>query len=398
MLVPMSLSTQWVRAPDQKDRSSIQKGSSSIPRTPLISPSSTFTQDVEFMGESREGKDKSVAAPPLAEVEAGYQGGEYDEQGNIAWYYDDKKKSKVVVGGNGEIPRHDELKRSYRTSDARKYHSLIPEHFPIGDPATMEDRPSPIEVVIPKVDAPTGTDLLPHHSSSPAQGNEQSGRKADEDVSEDEGEKSPRPITYSPNYAFMPDLIPPSPVIETRDRDRDEEKEKHRSGKDVMKRGRKPKERVVLLRGDCCRYWVYLRRAKSVIGEIQVDSFFCSPFLCSSPRLSPSSPPRTYPRLSLRPSVSMHFAAYLEWIRVLVRGIRLIEVLTQRCKLRQSSNKEAPELRIKSVTMPASRDRRDRDPCRGKQQEESGKPSYFSKNFSCLHYLNSPLVTDMTHR
>eukprot|EP00808_Paulinella_micropora_P016756 g59632.t1 len=114
------------------------------------------------------------------------------------------------------------------------------------DPATMEDRPSPIEVVIPKVDAPTGTDLLPHHSSSPAQGNEQSGRKADEDASEDEGEKSPRPITYSPNYAFMPDLIPPSPVIETRDRDRDEEKEKHRSGKDVMKRGRKPKERVVL--------------------------------------------------------------------------------------------------------------------------------------------------------
>eukprot|EP00808_Paulinella_micropora_P008542 g805.t1 len=212
MLVPMSLlSTQWVRVPDQRDRSSIQKGNSSIPRTPLISPSSTSTQDV---GESREGKDKSVVAPPLAEVEAGYQGGEYDEQGDIAW--------------------------SYRTSDARKYHSSIPEHFPIGDPATMEDRPSPIEVVIPKVDAPTGTDLLPHHSSSPAQGNEQSGRKADEAVSEDEGEKSPRPITYSPNYAFMPDLIPPSPVIETRDRDRDDEKEKHRSGKDVMKRGRKP--------------------------------------------------------------------------------------------------------------------------------------------------------------
>eukprot|EP00808_Paulinella_micropora_P015410 g39774.t1 len=114
------------------------------------------------------------------------------------------------------------------------------------DPATMEDRPSPIEVVILKADAPTGTDLLPHHSSSPAQGNEQSGTKADEDVSEDEGEKSPRPITYSPNYAFMPDLIPPSPVTETRDRDGDEEKEKHRSGKDVMKRGRKPKERVVL--------------------------------------------------------------------------------------------------------------------------------------------------------
>eukprot|EP00808_Paulinella_micropora_P030519 g60164.t1 len=105
MLVLMSLSTQWVRAPDQKDRSSIQKGSSSIPRTPLISPSSTSTQDMrEVMGESREGKDKSFAAPPLAEVEAGYQGGEYDEQGDIAWYFDDKKKSKVVVGGNGEIP------------------------------------------------------------------------------------------------------------------------------------------------------------------------------------------------------------------------------------------------------------------------------------------------------
>eukprot|EP00808_Paulinella_micropora_P015411 g39775.t1 len=101
------LSTQWVRAPDQKDRSPIQKGNSSIPRTPLISPSSTSTQDVgEVMGKSREGKDKSVVAPPLAEVEAGYQGGEYDEQGDIAW--------------------------SYRTSDARKYHSPIPEHFPIG--------------------------------------------------------------------------------------------------------------------------------------------------------------------------------------------------------------------------------------------------------------------------
>eukprot|EP00808_Paulinella_micropora_P023612 g19546.t1 len=82
----------WVRAPDQKDSSSIQKGSSSIPRTPLISPSSTSTQDVgEVMGESREGKGKSFAAPPLAEVEAGYQGGEYDKQGDIAWYFDDKK-------------------------------------------------------------------------------------------------------------------------------------------------------------------------------------------------------------------------------------------------------------------------------------------------------------------
>eukprot|EP00808_Paulinella_micropora_P000421 g30380.t1 len=127
------------------------------------------------------------------------------------------------------------------------------------NPTTMEDRPSPIEVVIPKVDAPTGTDLLPHHSSSPAQGNEQSGRKAD--VSGDEGEKSPRPITYSPNYAFMPDLIPPSPVIETRDRDRDEEKEKHRSGKDVMKRGRKPKERVVLSGKEGC-----------AVGETRQDS------------------------------------------------------------------------------------------------------------------------------
>eukprot|EP00808_Paulinella_micropora_P022706 g1887.t1 len=98
MLVPMSLlSTKWVRAPDQKDRSSTQKGSSSIPRTPLISPSSTTTQDVgEVMGESREGKGKSVVAPPLAEVEAGYQGGEYDEQGDIAWYYDDKKKTKAL--------------------------------------------------------------------------------------------------------------------------------------------------------------------------------------------------------------------------------------------------------------------------------------------------------------
>eukprot|EP00808_Paulinella_micropora_P014401 g23409.t1 len=177
------------------------------------------------------------------------------------------------------------------------------------DPATMEDRPSPIEVVIPKVNAPTGTDLLPHHSYSPAQGNEQSGRKADEGVSEDEGEKSPRPITYSPNYAFMPDLIPPSPVTETKDRNRDEEKEKHRSGKDVMKRGRKPKERVVLS-GKHVKIPAqesvvgtgYLRLAKSVIGEIPVYSSFCSPFLCSSPRSSPSPPPRTHPRLSLRPS------------------------------------------------------------------------------------------------
>eukprot|EP00808_Paulinella_micropora_P015409 g39773.t1 len=43
---------------------------------------------------------------------------------------------------------------------------------------------------------------------------------------------------------------------------------------------------------ESCRYWVYLRRAKRMIGEIPVDSFFCSPFLYSSPRSSPR-PPRT---------------------------------------------------------------------------------------------------------
>eukprot|EP00808_Paulinella_micropora_P000017 g53665.t1 len=145
----------------------------------------------------------------------------------------------------------------FLTEGAADYEEAEKKRIGKGEPSPISPISSPAapvgptvpqtpEMVIPKVDAPTGTDLLPHHSSSPAQGNEQSGRKADEDVSEDEGEKSPRPITYSPNYAFMPDLIPPSPVIETRGRDRDEEKEKHRSGKYVMKRGRKPMERVVL--------------------------------------------------------------------------------------------------------------------------------------------------------
>eukprot|EP00808_Paulinella_micropora_P021623 g28312.t1 len=132
----------------------------------------------------------------------------------------------------------------------RLYTIIRPEPIPISPTPCNRSLFPPADDLrrgtVTRVDAPTSTDLLPHHSPPPAPGNEQSGKKADEDSSGDEGEKSPRPTTYSPNYAFMSDLIPPSPIIETGDRDRDEEKEEHRRGIDVMKRGRKLKERVVL--------------------------------------------------------------------------------------------------------------------------------------------------------
>eukprot|EP00808_Paulinella_micropora_P016664 g54394.t1 len=89
---------------DNRQMASDQKGSSSIPRTPPISPSSTSTQGVgEVMGESREGKDKPLAPPTPAEVEAGYQGGEYDEQGDIySLFAADCEKAEKKRTGQGE--------------------------------------------------------------------------------------------------------------------------------------------------------------------------------------------------------------------------------------------------------------------------------------------------------
>eukprot|EP00808_Paulinella_micropora_P003499 g49603.t1 len=62
--------------------------------------------------------------------------------------------------------------------------------------------------------------------------------------------------------------------------------------------------------GECCRYWIYICRAKNVIKAIPVDSFLLFAVYMLVSRSSPRPSPRAYPRLSSRPSVSVHFATH----------------------------------------------------------------------------------------
>jgi len=128
MLLPMTLlSTQWKRIPDLAEEGTLADPSSPIP-LPLypsiegetvmrdVTLRDNITRDVTLLTrdvtrEREEGQEETISpsVPVPVSVEKGTQGGEHDEQGDIAWHWD--KGKKVIVGGNGEVPPPAEMKR-----------------------------------------------------------------------------------------------------------------------------------------------------------------------------------------------------------------------------------------------------------------------------------------------
>jgi len=113
MLLPMALlATQWKRIPDVIPVSCVSPPPHPLQRTP----------DRQQTSRGREGEGSNTSTTSSSalsrspttlpiRIERGAQGGEYDEQGDIAWIWDHEKKTRVITGGNGEVPSPEEIKR-----------------------------------------------------------------------------------------------------------------------------------------------------------------------------------------------------------------------------------------------------------------------------------------------